>query len=119
MRKTANMFATVGSVVAILGSLTLAPVSTSVASAVDEGKKIAFNRKKGNCLACHQIKGGKLAGNMGPPLQGMKRFTKKQLKDQIWDPTKRNPNTSMPPFGKNGILSSDEIDKVVDFIHTL
>jgi len=27
------------------------------ASAIEEGKRIAFNRKKGNCLACHAIEG--------------------------------------------------------------
>jgi len=118
MRKTAKLVATAAYVVTLFGSLTLAPVSTSVASSA-EGKKLSFNKRKGNCLACHQIKGGKLAGNMGPPLMGMKRFTKKQLKDQIWDPTKRNPNTSMPPFGKYKILSEKDIDNIVDFVHTL
>ena len=33
-----------------------------------EGKKIAFNRTKGNCLACHMIEDGELPGNAGPPL---------------------------------------------------
>ena len=120
MRKTAKMVATAASVVALLGSLALAPVSTTVAaSAVEQGKKLAFNKKKGNCLACHQIKGGKLAGNIGPPLIGMKRLTKKQLRDQIWDATKKNPNTSMPPFGKHKILSGKDIDLIVEFVHTL
>ncbi len=119
MRKTANMVTTIASVVTLLGSLALAPVSTSVASAISEGKKLTFNKKKGNCLACHQIKGGKLAGNMGPPLMGMKRFTKKQLREQIADPAKRNPNTSMPPFGKHKILSDKDIDLIVEFVHTL
>lgn len=120
MRKTAKMVSTVVSVATLLGSLALTPVSTSVAaSVVEEGKKLTFNRKKGNCLACHQIKGGSLAGNMGPPLMGMKRYTKEKLKEQIWDATKRNPNTSMPPFGKFKILSEKEIDKIVEFIHTL
>ena len=74
MRKTANLVATAASVVTLLGTLTLAPFSTTVAaSAVEQGKKVAFNKKTGNCLACHMIKGGKLAGNMGPPLIGMKR----------------------------------------------
>lgn len=119
MRKTAKVVSTALSVVTLLGSLALTPVSTSVASAVEEGKKLAFNRKKGNCLACHQMKGGKLAGNMGPPLMGMKRFTKQQLREQIWDATKRNPNSSMPPFGKYKIISDKEIDKIVEYIHTL
>ena len=120
MRKTAKLVATAASVITLLGGLSLAPVDNAVAaSKVEEGKKIAFNRKKGNCLACHAIKGGKLAGNIGPPLIGMKRMTKKQLKEQIWDATKKNPNSSMPPFGKHRILSEDEIDKIVEYVHTL
>ena len=51
------------------------------------GKKLAFNRKKGNCLACHKIGDGKLTGNSGPPLVAMKgRFPDKSaLRAQIWD----------------------------------
>jgi sulfur-oxidizing protein SoxX len=120
MRKTAKLVATAASVITLLGSLSLAPVDTAVAaSKVKEGKKIAWNRKKGNCLACHAMKGGKLAGNIGPPLIGMKRMTKKQLKEKIWDPEKTNPNTSMPPFGKHKILSEKEIDLIVEYVHTL
>ena len=98
-------------------------VTTGVAEAgmLDEGKKIAFNRKKGNCLACHAIKGGSLPGNIGPPLVNMKdRYPNKdKLKQQIYDATKNNPNSIMPPFGKHKILTASELDKVVDYIHSL
>ena len=103
--------------------LGLAPVAASAdeASATDVGKKLAFNRKKGNCLACHQIAGGKLAGNIAPPLVAMKaRFPDKaKLRAQIYDPTKANPNTVMPPFGPHAILSDKEIDQIVEFIYSL
>jgi len=91
------------------------------AKIIAEGKKTAFHRKKGNCLACHAIEGGSLPGNIGPPLVNMKdRYPdKSQLRAQIWDATKNNPNTIMPPFGRHAILSEEEIDKVVEFIHTL
>lgn len=86
-----------------------------------EGKKIAFNRTKGNCLACHMIEDGELPGNAGPPLLAMQqRFPdKRKLREQIWDPTVRNPQSMMPPFGKHGILTEDELDKVVDYIYSL
>ncbi len=95
--------------------------NASEASVIAEGKKIAFHRKKGNCLACHAIKGGTLPGNIGPPLVNMKeRFPdKSKLKEQIWDATTNNPNTIMPPFGKHRILSAKELDKVVEFIYSL
>ena len=86
-----------------------------------EGKKIAFNRTKGNCLACHMIEDGELPGNAGPPLLAMQqRFPdKRKLREQIWDPTVRNPQSMMPPFGKHGILTEDELDKVVEYIYSL
>jgi len=96
-------------------------VGAEAASAVEQGKEIAFDRAKGNCLACHQIEGGELPGNIGPPLVAMKaRFPDKaKLRSQIADATKMNPNSIMPPFGRNQILSESEIDKVVEFIYTL
>jgi hypothetical protein len=36
----------------------------------------------------------------------------------IFDETKRNPLTVMPPFGRNLILTKQEIDSVVDFLYT-
>lgn len=95
--------------------------SVLVAGQVEEGKKIAFDRKKGNCLACHQIEGGQLAGTLGPPLSEMKdRFPEREvLRAQIWDSTQNNPNSMMPPFGKHRILSDQEIEKVVDYIQQL
>lgn len=82
------------------------------------GKDLAFDRAKGNCLACHVIAGGDLPGNIGPPLAGMAaRFPDKaKLKAQIFDPRVANPNTIMIPFGPMGILNDEELDKVVDFI---
>ena len=115
------------SLLRITASVTLAAglLATSIAGAddamIEKGKKIAFDRKKGNCLACHAIAGGDLPGNIGPPLIAMKsRFPEKSnLRAQIWDATAANPNTIMPPFGKHAIISDDEIDLVVEFIHSL
>ena len=88
---------------------------------IEEGKKLAFDRKKGNCLACHMIDDGELAGNSGPPLIAMKaRFPDKEvLFNQIWDPTQNNPNTFMPPFGKHGAITKDEINKIIEYLYTL
>ena len=121
MRHTAITVSTALAVV--LGSLSLSVPTLSQAdsSVVAEGKKIAFDRKKGNCLACHMIEGGSLPGNIGPPLIAMKaRFPDRQvLKAQISNPQQKNPNTIMPPLGPHEILSAGESDKVVEFIHTL
>ena len=110
--------------VSILASstiLTLPSAMADEASVIKEGKALAFNRKKGNCLACHAIAGGQLPGNIGPALKDIKQAypNKADLRKQIFDPTVRNPNTIMPPFGKFQILTSSELDKVVEFIYSL
>ena len=122
MRKTAKLISTATSAAILLGCLALAPATSVVAaSATEEGKKLAFNRKKGNCLACHAIKGGQLAGDIGPPLIAMKaRFPDKaKMRAQIWDSTRNNPNTTMPPFGRHKILSESDIDKITEYIYAL
>lgn len=87
----------------------------------EQGKAIAFNRNKGNCLACHYIEDGELTGNYGPPLIAMKiRYPDRDiLRDQIWDAAVKNPDTRMPPFGRNRILTEEEIDLVTDYIQSL
>jgi sulfur-oxidizing protein SoxX len=123
MRKTATLITTASALAAILGALSLSPQLAFAADeqVIEQGKQIAFDRKKGNCLACHQIEGGDLPGNIGPPLVAMKaRFPDKaKLRAQIWDSTKNNPNSMMPPFGRHEILTEGEIDKVVEFIYSL
>ena len=53
-------------------------VLASEADRVAEGKALAFDRGKGNCLACHSIEDGELPGTLGPPLLAMKlRFPDK------------------------------------------
>lgn len=85
------------------------------------GKALVMERSKGNCLACHVVDDGKLAGNVGPPLVGMKaRFPDAEtLYRQIWDASERNPDSRMPPFGRHGILTAKEINQVVEYLYTL
>ena len=86
-----------------------------------DGETVAFDRGKGNCLSCHQIKGGDLPGTVGPQLNNMKsRFPdRNELIGIVTDETKRNPQTVMPPFGRNLILNDKEISAIVDFLYTL
>ena len=90
-------------------------------SAAAEGQKIAFDRSKGNCLTCHEMKGGDLPGTIGPPLKDIKSKypDRSELVAILTDETKRNPQTVMPPFGRNRILTEQEINAVVDFLQTL
>ena len=126
MRHTAKkLFKSAFSLAAVVGALLLTSFPASAAdgasSIVEKGKAVAFDRKKGNCLACHMTGDGTLPGNIGPPLIGMNaRFPDKaKLRTQIWDPTVANPNSIMIPFGRNRVLSEEEIDQVVEYIYTL
>ncbi|MCF6298761.1 MAG: sulfur oxidation c-type cytochrome SoxX [Thiomicrorhabdus sp.] len=111
---------------AISGFVTSIPLTATAAeptsASIEEGKKLAFSRSKGNCLACHAIKGGSMPGNMGPALIAMKlRYPDKQkLVKKIWGvPEQTIPNSIMPPFGKHGILTDSEINTITDYIYTL
>ncbi|CCE09877.1 putative cytochrome C; sulfur oxidation protein SoxX (fragment) [Bradyrhizobium sp. STM 3843] len=99
--------------------LVAAPVAQAQ-SAVSEGQRLAFDRSKGNCLTCHQIKGGDLPGSIGPKLENLKlRYDRNELVAILNDETTRNPQTAMPPFGRNRILTEQEINAIVDFLQTL
>ena len=124
MRHTArNITTTVLSLATLLGALLFTPFQASAAgaSAVEKGKAVAVDRKKGNCLACHAMDDGILPGNIGPPLIAMKaRFPDKaKLRAQIWDATVVNPNTIMPPFGRHRMLSEEQIDQITEYVYTL
>ncbi len=119
MRGNFRIVSTTLSALALIGAIGLS--ATVSADPMEDGKKLAFSKKKGNCLACHLIPGGDQPGNIGPPLIGMKaRFPDKaKLHAQIAEPRTANPNSIMPPFSAHGVLSGKEIDLVVDFIYSL
>lgn len=112
----------VGAITVLAGQFIISPMaSAESAGSAEKGKEIAFDRMKGNCLACHNIPGGNAPGNIAPALIAIQsRFANKAvLRSQIWDATVKNPESAMPPFGKHGALSEQEIDDVVEFIWNL
>jgi sulfur-oxidizing protein SoxX len=120
---TNRLLATAGALAVALGTLAVAPTASADGNAkmIEEGKNLSFDRRKGNCLACHHIDGGQAGGTIGPPLIAMSvRYPdKEKLRAQIWDATIANPESPMPPFGSHQIVSDAEIDKIVEFIWTL
>lgn len=98
--------------------------ATATAPQEMTGKQLAFANTKGNCLACHAmptVPDAVSAGMYGPPLIAMSaRYpSKARLRAQIWDATAANPSSSMIPYGKHGVLTEAEIDKVTDFVYGL
>jgi len=113
------------SAVALLGSLAVtSPVMAEEKkelSRVEQGRQLAWDRSMGNCLACHAMAGGELAGTIGPPLIAMKaRFPDRDaLYRIIYDIYDRTPNSIMPRFGYYGVLTEEQIDLIVDYLYTL
>ncbi len=93
-------------------------------SNIMQGWCAAIDRRRGNCLACHNMvvspwpEGFPPSGDIAPPLVAMKsRFPDTaKLRAQIYDARDANPNTMMLPFGPHAILSDAEIDNIVEFL---
>lgn len=78
------------------------------------------NNSLGNCLACHSVVKHPdfVAGNLGPPFVAMKeRFPDKAaLRAIIYDEQVFHPDTIMPPFGRNHVLTVEQINVISDYI---
>jgi sulfur-oxidizing protein SoxX len=120
MRSPQTHAAKAGIVALSLGILTALPL-TATAGDVEKGKEIAMDRSKGNCIACHYLPEGQSPGKIGPALVAIQgRYeSKEKLREQIYDATVANPESSMPPFGKHKILSDEEFEAVVEYVWTL
>ena len=123
MGESTRWVALAGFAAVLVGGLGAAPGAAVAADAelVKQGKAVAFDRKKGNCLACHMMDDGEAPGNIGPPLVAMKaRFPDAaKLRAQIDNPMQNNPGTRMPPYGVHRIISDEEIDAIVAYLYTL
>ena len=79
---------------------------------------------KGHCIACHQLPEGHGPANradVGPRLEGarMRTLGRAGLRQAIADPSRANPDTLMPPFGRHRILEAAEIETLVEYLHAL
>jgi sulfur-oxidizing protein SoxX len=99
------------------------------------GRKVVINRKKGNCLACHQmpIPEQQFHGEISPDLSGVgNRYSAAELRMRVVDPKVFNEDTIMPAFYKNAglhrvlkgfegktMLSAQEVEDVVAYLTTL
>ncbi|WP_298357180.1 sulfur oxidation c-type cytochrome SoxX [Rhodoblastus sp.] len=104
----------------VLIAAAAAPLSAH-AGDVAAGQKLALDRSKGNCLACHTIKGGDAPSSVGRKLVDMKRRfpNRADLVEILTDESDRNVIAPMPAFGRNHVLTRDEIEKIIDFLYTL
>ncbi|MFC1672859.1 sulfur oxidation c-type cytochrome SoxX [Pseudomonadota bacterium] len=136
-------FAVVGSVSAGAQSADMGPTIvdgtipaslTGKAGDAANGRKIAINRKKGNCLACHvmPIPEQQFHGLTGTDLNGVSsRISEAELRMRLVDAKVINEDTMMPSFFKTGqhrvlkkfegktILSAQEVEDVIAYVMTI
>ncbi len=108
---------------------------TGVAGDAAAGRETAIHRKKGNCLACHQmpVPEQQFHGEIGPSLVGVaSRYSEGEIRARVVDPKLANPDTIMPAFHKSAglfrvlekfrgksILSAQEVEDIVAYLMTL
>lgn len=109
---------------------------TDKAGDPENGRKVAIDRKLGNCLACHQIAQipeQPFHGNIGPELSDVgARLTPAEIRLQIVNSRALNPDSAMPAFYKveginqvkagfegKPILDAQQIEDVIAYLETL
>ena len=101
-----------------------AALSPAVLAQKDQGLELFIRPDKGYCVACHQVPpqaGPVTRSNVGPALAGarMRELGSARLHELLRDPTRANPDTVMPPFGRHHILDDREIDLVTEYLLAL
>lgn len=84
------------------------------------GQALANERSKGNCVACHLLKGAEQPGSKGPDLTTYGTWGRSDAETYalVYDMRSRNPDTVMPPAGTNQILTEQELRDVVAFLQS-
>lgn len=99
------------------------------------GRKVAINRKQGNCLACHvlPIPEQPFHGEVGPDLSAVgSTLSEGELRLRVVNPKVLNPDTIMPAFYRNDgfhrvlkgfegktVLTAQQVEDVVAYLMTL
>ncbi len=87
-----------------------------------KGRQLFLNRNLGPCTGCHLVQGDDVwpAGNVGPDLStyGDRSLPDEYTFNLIYDPRHVFPNTLMPPWGTDEVLTPGDIADVVAFLRT-
>lgn len=89
-----------------------------------EGRDLFARRDKGHCIACHEVpqgSGPSIRADVGPRLDAARLagWDRGRLRGLLDDPTRANPDTVMPPYGRHRLLDAREIERVIDYLHAL
>lgn len=101
----------------------------------ERGRRIALDRRIGNCIACHALPGpdARFAGEIGPRLAGVgARLSEGQIRLRVVDQSRVNPETVMPPYYRidrlndvasayrgQPVLTAAQIEDVVAYLASL
>ncbi len=103
-------------------ALAALPAAVLAKGNAENGKKIVETKSLGNCAACHVVPGMEFPGDVGPDLvkamQGYTEQDRDTVWQWVWDARKFDPDTIMPPFGPNKLLTKTDIDDVVEYLYT-
>ncbi len=119
----------------IKGGKSISESLTGKAGDAKKGRALAIHRKKGNCLACHEMPIPEQAfhGKVGPSLEGIaSRLSEGEMRLRIVNPKVINKDTIMPAFYKKDglhrvlkkfkgktILSAAQIEDIIAYLNTL
>ncbi len=119
----------------VMGGESIAESLTGKSGDVANGRKVAINRKQGNCLACHSLPAPEqqFHGVIGPDLRGVaSRYSQGELRLLIVNSKIANPDSFMPAFYRNTgltrvlkkwrgktILSAQQVEDVLAYLGTL
>jgi sulfur-oxidizing protein SoxX len=89
-----------------------------------DGRSLFSRPDKGNCIACHQVPEGSgpvARSTVGARLDAtaLKGWDRARLRDLLEDPTRANPDSVMPPYGRHRLLEAREIERLIDYLHAL
>ena len=102
----------------------------------EKGRELAFDRNRGNCLACHKNSDANTEsfhGEVGPELDGVAdRWTEAELRGIVTNAKMMFDGTIMPAFYKDSgytrplkkfdgktILSAQQVEDIVAYLKTL
>jgi L-cysteine S-thiosulfotransferase len=94
------------------------------------GRQVFVSREGGHCVLCHSVPGVAVAGNVGPPLEGIgSKLTAAQIRFRVIDITRLVPDAAMPAFHRTQglarvpaaqagrpVLAAQQVEDVVAFL---
>ena len=104
-------------------ALAACAVQAQAPEPAEAGRKLFQDPQKGNCAACHRLasENAKRAATVGPVLEGVReKFPDHAMLVQaIAEADSLRPDTIMPPYRRNRILTEIEIEAIARYLETL